>query len=140
MGALGWKQRPTLGCVLSDTRKEPEIGGNTLLFSWVRHRKNFLLRTRREVMDPLPEGPDGQHSEWDWLNSPWAGEQMCPQALPGQALPEATANPNGSFSPWMWSLLDLKEGSLTQPSVLVFSRNSWYRFSMSGHQLALGRA
>lgn len=40
----------------------------------------------------------------------------------------------------MWSLLDLKEGILTQSSVLVFSRNSWYRLSMSGHQLALGRA
>ena len=56
------------------------------------------------------------------------------------SLPEETASPDGSLSPWMWSLLDLKEGSLIQPLDLVFSRNSWYRLSMSEHQLALGRA
>lgn len=60
------------------------------------------------------------------------------QALP-EEVPEETANPDGILSPWMWSLLDLKEGSLSQPSALVFSRNSWYMLSMSGNQLALGR-
>lgn len=69
----------------------------------------------------------------------WAAGTRC-HALSGQALPAVTIASNGSLSPRMWSLLDLKEGSLTQPSVLVFSRNSWYRLSMSGDQPALGSA
>lgn len=43
----------------------------------------------------------------------------------GQALPEVTWRPDGILNPWIWSLLDLKDNSLTQPSALVFSRKSW---------------
>lgn len=65
-------------------------------------------------------------------------EHSC--TLSDLVLPEAATSPDGSLSPWICSLLDLKEGSLIQLPDWDFSRNSWYTLSISGHQVALGRA
>lgn len=91
--ALGWEQRPTLGCVLLDGRRGTR-DQNSFPFSspglglqhqrQVRHRKNFPLRTGRELADLLPEAMRVS-TEGDWLNSPggWGARVPIGPSRPG---------------------------------------------------------